>query len=194
MKQDKNFTVRLQAIVEKKMREAGIFDLMLNGATKFGQFDRVENKFFDLLKKIKLSDLNKDTGAPAEVGKQYWLATAARLDGAGILHGPFMPFDGPHDNPAGVAKALKLHQGIKAIRKPAGALFCMLEVSPVPDLPVQVNQEAVDTLNSLCPHGRSIGPHHDCPLRRVGQECQCIKDRHSSAPPYDPDADYSGGR
>lgn len=178
MKQDKNFTERLQAIIEKKMQNAGIFDMMLKGANKYGQYDKLKNKFFKSLKSVKLSDLNKDTGVPAKVIKQYWLATAARLDGAGIPHGPFTPFDGPHDNAAGVTKALNLHQRIKTIGKPPGAIFCMLEVSPVPDLPIQLNAEAIDVLNAIstpCPHGPSVGPYRGCPLTYTGRECVCIK-------------------
>jgi hypothetical protein len=59
MKQDKNFTVRLKATIERKLKEAGIFDKILSAPINFEEYTKTVDRFFTSLEDIKLSDLNK---------------------------------------------------------------------------------------------------------------------------------------
>lgn len=72
-------------------------------------------------------------------GEQYHLV--------GIKDGKATRYDGPHDDPEGVAEARKLHDGIWPHRKPDKWL--MVVTSDVPDLDPPVNDEAMEACRMM---------------------------------------------
>lgn len=55
--QDKNFTVRLKAAIDKRMTECAIFTAMLNNSEDYDVYKATRARFFDSLDDIELSYL-----------------------------------------------------------------------------------------------------------------------------------------
>ena len=55
--------------------------------------------------------------------------------------------DGAFASPEGVAESKVLYESINALRIQPGTRYLMLTLQAVPEIPVRVNQDAIDTLN-----------------------------------------------
>jgi hypothetical protein len=74
---------------------------------------------------------------------RYWLAETVGPMAMRLI-------DGCHDSPEGVAKAAKLHQRIFGVSAPsARGPWIMVEISPVPDVDVAINEQAADECRAL---------------------------------------------
>lgn len=56
-KEDKNFGVRLKASIDKRMKEAGIWDKLLKQSKRWDDYKEMERKFFDSMDDITLNHL-----------------------------------------------------------------------------------------------------------------------------------------
>lgn len=61
--QHKNFIVRVKAAIDKRMTDAGVFDMMLEGANEHKIYSKIKQAFFDSLDDI---DINNLTGNNAK--------------------------------------------------------------------------------------------------------------------------------
>ena len=82
MTQDKNFTIRLKAAIDKKLQETGYEDLALRGAIHYNHYQRVSDAFFESLHSISLDYLQGVKHVKDEV-----TAFASPGEGAVIVEG-----------------------------------------------------------------------------------------------------------
>lgn len=60
-KQDKNFTVRLKAAIDKRMKESGVIDRMLEGSDHHEDFKDVFDRFMESLDDVTVNYLQGET-------------------------------------------------------------------------------------------------------------------------------------
>lgn len=82
-KQDKNFYVRFAAMVDRKMKETGVWDKILKGCKHFEEYEKLQTKFFDALKAVKLEDINKPPETPPPAGPVWVKAEDREPDESG---------------------------------------------------------------------------------------------------------------
>lgn len=68
---DKNFGVRLMAAIDKKMQEAGMFDLLLSASKNYDAYKKLKEDFFHSLDSIEVNDIYKPKHSPLPQSVQH---------------------------------------------------------------------------------------------------------------------------
>ena len=64
MQHNRNFIIRLQAAIDKRMGETGVKQALLNGSKNYEEFEQIERRFFDSLIDIDLAYLQGISNQP----------------------------------------------------------------------------------------------------------------------------------